>query len=487
MPKIPTELWGTGAYAIRNRIDGKVYVGGAYKSFVIEKDLASKDGHRNEHLQSAWNLSGKRNPKPPKNSGQKGEPKVPKIQEVLRDRSLSNGGKRATPLWEGPCSNGPNGGVTQGLLQKFLTCRERARLLLVEGWKATEKWSKPMGYGEMWHLCEEQFAALPKPGAVLPDGFFKPLVEHAREQCRRFPFQQEEIDHWHNVCKTQFPLYVSHWAGHPHRLKRTPLLEEFAFSVAYSLPSGRVVRLRGKWDSVDRIDGLHGPEVWLMESKSKGEINEAQLRRQLTFDLQTMLYLIALDDAMNKHQDCHPALARFAGPLKGVRYNVIRRPLSGGKGTIKRGEGTKGAKCPRCKQEKVKMAGCPKCRGSGRVGAKPPEAKEAFYGRLAKYIKDAPQEYFMRWEVEITKADLERFKRETLDPVLEQLCDWWQQLTDKGSPVAGNYRTPLSYRMPYGVYSPLLDGGETDLDVHLENGSTVGLRRADVLFSELEG
>jgi hypothetical protein len=40
--------------------------------------------------------------------------------------------------------------------------------------------------------------------------------------------------------------------------------------------------------------------------------------------------------------------------------------------------------------------------------------------------------------------------------------------------------------MPYGVYSPLLDGGSTDLDEHLLTGSEVGLRRVDKLFKELQ-
>jgi hypothetical protein len=39
--------------------------------------------------------------------------------------------------------------------------------------------------------------------------------------------------------------------------------------------------------------------------------------------------------------------------------------------------------------------------------------------------------------------------------------------------------------MPFGVYSPLLDGGGTEYDEYLSTGSTVGLVRTDRLFKEL--
>ena len=44
----------------------------------------------------------------------------------------------------------------------------------------------------------------------------------------------------------------------------------------------------------------------------------------------------------------------------------------------------------------------------------------------------------------------------------------------------------IHFRMPYGVYSPLLDGRTTELDEYLASGSTVGLRRAESLFRELK-
>lgn len=61
---MPFIEWTTGVYAIQNRLNGKVYVGGAYKSFshrfrIHLRDLRASR-HPNEHLQSAWNKYGPR-------------------------------------------------------------------------------------------------------------------------------------------------------------------------------------------------------------------------------------------------------------------------------------------------------------------------------------------------------------------------------------------------------------------------------------------
>src|SRR3990167_2303538 len=89
-----------------------------------------------------------------------------------------------------------------------------------------------------------------------------------------------------------------------------------------------------------------GAGIYLQENKTKGDIQENQIKRQMTYDLQTMLYLVALSewqgsvatkqfgipDSWNRVKDVN---------LAGVRYNVIRRPLSGGKGTIVQHKPTK--------------------------------------------------------------------------------------------------------------------------------------------------
>lgn len=251
----------------------------------------------------------------------------------------------------------------------------------------------------------------------------------------------------------------------------------------------------------------HKGAIYLGETKTKGDINEQQIKRQLTFDLQTMLYLVALAEWKKAHKD--PSLSKlWDRTVAGVRYNVVRRPLSGGKGTIRQGKATEGSKCPKCKGNgsflQIQHGGllapdkCPKCGGTGRVNAKPAESESDYFARLAKYITDEPETYFMRWQVEVLPQDVARFRRECLDPILEQLCDWWQYVSDVtelrgkypnspyfdaaeestsegGRKVSGS----VHWRHPFGVYN-VLDEFRVPALVN-----DIGLTRTDDLFPEL--
>jgi hypothetical protein len=430
-----------------------------------------------------------------------------------------NGIKPRAPLWAGPSAAGPLGGVTQGMLQDFLRCRERFRLKYVLGLMPPERWDHRTGYGNMWHVCEEFYsiqASGDKVYGISPSPRWEDeLTAYAQEQCRLFPLQQQEIEKWYNVCKTQFPLYIEWWSKHPDMLRRTPLLSEYEFDVPYKSPSGRVVRLRGKWDSVDLVDD----EIWLQENKAKGEIDVRALEHQLKFDLQTMVYLVALSEWFPRQTK---KIVDAATPLAGVRFNIIRRPLAGGQGSIKQREATQGAKCGRkaC-QESLERSGtgspgCDKCGGRGRVGAKPAETIDEFCARLGDVIRGAvgeewgmrPDEhyFFCRLNVKVTANDIMTFRRQFLDPILEQLCDWWAFVSEPtmgvfenklvnapgrkdclGNDIIGLAQYGIHWRSPFGVYYSLDDGGTTEYDYYLETGSEVGLRRADSLFPELKG
>jgi hypothetical protein len=93
----------------------------------------------------------------------------------------------------------------------------------------------------------------------------------------------------------------------------------------------------------------------------------------------------------------------------------------------------------------------------------------------------------MRWKVEVSPQDVARFRRECLDPVLEQLCWWWESVTGQFHPQEYGRCPPLHWRHPFGVYNVLDEGGSSDLDEYLHSGSTAGLTRADTLFPELGG
>lgn len=377
------------------------------------------------------------------------------LSSKLSKSKLSTGktlGKRkSVSVWSGLCSNTNDGGITQSLLSDYVTCPERFRLRVMEGLSTPDQFNHRMEYGQMWHCCEENHAS----NADWKNG----LLLYAKQLCKKYPLQQEQIQHWYKVCLTQFPIYVDYWKKHDKKSKRTPLLQEQSFQVPYIVPEGRVVYLRGKWDSVDQ-EGKNA--IWLQENKSKGDINEQQLQRQLLFDLQTMIYLVALQAASSKL-----GIRRLS--IQGVRYNVIRRPLSGGKGSISKKKGNK---------------------------KEAPETDEQFYSRLAEVIKEQPEYFFMRWKVAVTQSDIDRFINEFLNPCLENLADdyeWWTFCKEKDES-SFNFKLRKEqfnhqlrhYRLPYGIYNPIAEGGSTPLDEYLATGSEVGLRRGVQLFKELQ-
>jgi hypothetical protein len=148
-----------------------------------------------------------------------------------------------------------------------------------------------------------------------------------------------------------------------------------------------------------------------------------------------------------------------------VRYNVIRRPLSGGKGTIRQHQPSK----------------------SNPMG----ESEIAYYARLATYIDAEPETYFMRWKVEVGSHDMKKFCRESLDPILEQLCDWWEHVSGTSSRESPFYCRAaendymIHWRHPFGVYNSLDEGGASELDEYLASGSELGLERTTNLYPEL--
>lgn len=379
----------------------------------------------------------------------------PKSKKSSLSKALAKASTKPPPLWEGPAGKGKNGGVTQGLLARYLTCKERARVHLVDGLRPRETFRAPLEFGSMWHVCEEALAAEnPDIEAVVGEI----LGDHVMRVCATYPFQQQEVRDWADKCAALFPRYVDYWKAHPDVVDRKPLEQEHAFDVSYKLPSGRTVRLRGKRDSTDLIGG----GVWLQENKAKSSVDGSKLARQLPLDLQTNFYLTALrnDPWTGCESEGHYCSDVPPHPVAGVRYNVVRRAAH---------------KTVASMLEKLEL----------------------------DLRKGRADEWFLRLKLPVTAEETARFCRRTLDPVLENLFDdweWWERChhrTDgvhdySGDPFNSEERerrfpdhAARHFVMPY-FYNPLLEGGTGDVDEFLASGTTVGLHRAEILFPELE-
>jgi hypothetical protein len=377
-------------------------------------------------------------------------PKLEKGKSLGKLATKANVKECNGPLWKGPMDSSPLGGITQSAINNFLVCRERFRLKMVEGMQPPERFSAPLDFGSMWHICEEI------------ENYEQPLKEYAQRLCLKFPLQQEEIHKWWQVVKLLHPIYKEYWAKHQTKEKVEPLMREQTFNVPYELPSGRVVYLRGKFDGVDLAGTGKDRGIYLFETKTKSDIEESKIVRTLKLDLQTMLYLIALAKdketrwgLLGANEDATNNCCSL--PIKGVRYNCIRRPLSGGKGTIRPHQATK---------------------------TKPAESNAEYFARLKGVILEDVDTYFLRLKVEVFPSDVERFKRISLNPILEQMCGWYEHVCQDDLWDNANH---IHYVSPFGLYNPLTEMNQTDMDELILNGSEVGLQKVDSLFPELQG
>lgn len=368
-------------------------------------------------------------------------PKKPRDKKDINSSRVKPSNK---PVWKGPHKDG----VTQSLISQYLFCKERFRILTIDGLRAKSKLNIPIEFGQMWHIAEEYHAN--------NEDWEEPVLDYAKELAKKHRTEQDQIQKWYSVCKTTFPIYAEFWKEQEDVKNRTPMYQEVSFKVPYSLPSKRTVLLRGKWDSVDDING----EIYLQENKTKSQVDVETLERQLKYDLQVMTYLAALR---------HELVPKGHAPPSGVRYNVIRRPLAGGKGSIRPHKATKN---------------------------KPAETMDHYYERLGNIIRDNREEFFFRWKVNISEEEVNQYEHKTLIPILENILDdyeWWSFCKkEKQDPYNGNLRMhefkkhcSRHFRLPYGIYNPIAQGRLGVMDEYLSTGSTISLENVDNLFPEL--
>lgn len=349
-----------------------------------------------------------------------------------------------TSVWRGPIEDG----ITQSMLSNYLVDAERFRIMYFEGLRPIPTFNHLIEFGNMWHLAEELHAR----GKVWSDA----VRGYAGDLCEKFPMQQEQINHWYSLCVALFPIYADYWSHHPDMIDSTPLLQEEKFALVYKV-GNRAIKLRGKWDSVDVIDKRANKNlrdrrggIWLQENKTKSSIDQEKLTRQLRFDLQTMVYIIALEEAQSNNRYKLPLV-----DIAGVRYNVIRRSAH--------------------------------------------KSTESMLKKVHEDLRDGrANEWFSRWNVELSRNDIETFRRRALDPILLNLADdyeWWAYCWDNKVDVyAYEIRskqfpshTRRHFLMPYLGYNPLADGNDTVLDQYIFTGNKLGLEYIthDDLFPEL--
>lgn len=301
----------------------------------------------------------------------------------------------------------------------------------------------------MFHTCEESH--------LKKIDWKRALFDYRDKLRSEYPGHDKDIIKWAEICKAQFPVYLNHWQSHYTTTGfKSCGMDEHEFRFNYTLPSGDVVVLRGKIDSV-KIRKKTG-HLWVQENKTKGEIDELGISSTVDQNLQTVIYHLALRDLL-EHEPEEFADTLLSGPPEGTIYNVIRRPLSDRYSIRKRKRDT----------------------------------DREFYLRIAAQVREKRNYFFHRWPVEISSKKIKWFQRHILDPILEQLNHWWLSIKNNpldpwnlylkdGTLVGPN---PLHFRSPFGVFNPLGSGFRGDYFNLFTKGSQSGLVKVDNLFPEL--
>lgn len=381
------------------------------------------------------------------------------------------------PVWKGPYEDG----LTQSLIAKWINCPHRFWLYAICGAKEETGFNLPIVYGDAFHNALEAYAMgrnpATKAGERIKDTFHKEALAYPRET--------DKIGYWSKICYDQFLAYADVWAEEDATFDS--FMEEQSFCEEYTLPDGRKIKQRGKWDMGIVSKGDRTRTRYLKEHKIKGEIDAYNLTRTLAQNFQVMYYLPPLYAKMDREGSPRP---------QGVLYNVIQRPLAGRKHSIVQKKGRK---------VKNKKTGVLELKGA--------ETTSMFQSRLAGLYKQHPDDFFYRWKVSISEEEVERFRIETLDPLLTQMCNWWDSIqgdpfdpwnkdstkTVQGyEPYAHDGNThptfleptrvpnPHHYRRPFGIFDKMAKGLTGDYQEYLTTGDKSSLRKITTVFPELD-
>jgi hypothetical protein len=152
-----------------------------------------------------------------------------------------------------------------------------------------------------------------------------------------------------DLAKFLLSYYLREHATSDFRKRKWVALEK-----TFAVPFNGVL-LRGKIDGLYRDDRGH---LWLFETKTKGQISDEVLTYTLCVDFQISFYVIAAEEMLGEK-------------IRGVEYNVIRRP------------------------------------------------RHASEASMKDAILNDPTHFFPRWEIKFNRRDIRRFRAELGDKLRE--------------------------------------------------------------------
>ena len=259
-------------------------------------------------------------------------------------------------------------GLTQSLLSTFMECRQKAKLSL-DSW-ARKTTSPSLQFGTMTHNILEQMysgeRSEPPSKKEIEKAIDKQINNWFKDQgVKSNENDSQQLEVHGAKLSALLPEYFRFWAKQDfQQTKWVGLEQEFEFKIpifAYQIP------LRGKVDGIYKV----GKDLYLFETKTKGQIDPDAIESLLYSDLQTSIYSLAIFHLYGKYP-------------QGVRYNIIRNP-----------------------------------------GSKPhkDETLQEYTQRLSQEVKKDPKHYFVRYRVYQPEKDLKGFEEE-LKEIVKDFVNW---------------------------------------------------------------
>ena len=366
-----------------------------------------------------------------------------------RKLNVKKSKKPASPVYDG--WDLYRDGITQSLLSKFYIDRHRFWIRTVLLLSQAEGFSHRMEYGSLFHAGFEAFAKAKNAAKFSFEAAVKAgrkgIQSYGQHLRSTFP-EADSVLFWTSLAERQFEIYCNHWKQKD--AERQYLFQEEVFNVPITLPSGRVIPIRGKYDEIflEKAGKRGTANCVLQENKVKGEVDEEGIGSSLHLDLQTMFYLLAIQES--------GLVAQHGGCLR-LLYNVILRP-AGGRYPLRQ---------------------------------KKSETKLQFADRLIDICEKNPNNHFHRWYVSITESELSGFKTKVLFPILEELADWWDSISDNPYDPFHASRgscgfNPHHHLRPFGIFDSLALGNRGDyFDFLISNGINKSGLKKRPLFEEL--
>lgn len=302
----------------------------------------------------------------------------------------------------------PNVGfkISQSALGRFQDCRTKAALAL-EGWVPKVP-SRPLLFGNFFHNCLAMVNVFINTNHRAPE--LEDLENMCNEEWEAFlnspeAADKEACEHMQydaSVILVMLQNYVDHYYKHDSKVNWVNV-------------EGRIDIEYGGNKLMGFLDGafeLHdGKELWVFETKTRAKEDLESLGRVLHMEFQTFYYI-------------HLVYVKTGRIPNGICYNVVFKP------SIRKGKH---------------------------------ETMPEFLKRLDADIKKNRGSYFQRLNVSIDPSEYQRWKNDTLDPLLADYSRW-----ATGS--APSYKNTASCNGKYGK-CPYLE--------YCSLGSTVYLKKQE--------